>query len=786
MKRVALYLGLAAALMASCSIQEEDIKTPQQDDVIYYASFEQPTEDGTRVYANEDLLLRWTADDRVSIFGMNTYNQQYKFLGETGDNSGGFSKVDVAEYVTGNPISHTVSVYPYQSSTKITEDEVVTLTLPAEQHYAENTFGLGANTMVSVSENNFLQYKNVGGYLVLKLYGNGVSVSSITLKGNNGEKLAGKATVTMPLDGVPTVVFADDATDEIALVCDSPVALRATTEESKDFWFVIPPITFSKGFTITVTKADGAVFVKSTSKNIVIERSNLTKMSSMEVVGGTPVPEAIDLGLPSGLKWASFNLGASAPEEYGDYYAWGETEPKEDYSWSNYNWCMGTDKSMTKYCSDLSYGYNGFTDTKAVLDSEDDAASANLGVKWRMPTRDDWIELQTYCTLEWTSMNGIGGRKVTGPNGNSIFLPAAGTRYGNTLAGAGSKGYYLPSTLNTKYPNTVTFLFFSSNSLYSINYYRYYGRSIRPVYGEFISVESVSLNKPSLSLLAGSTEQLTVSISPGNATEKTVTWISNNTSVATVSSDGVVTAVSAGTAIITAWASDGVHFATCDVTVRKQAPVPEAVDLGLPSGLKWASFNLGASAPEEYGDYYAWGETEPYYNNLNPLIWKEEKEAGYNWPSYKWCMGSDYTLTKYCTDSSRGYNGFTDSETVLLMDDDAANTALGGKWRMPTDAEWSELRENCTWTFTQLYGVNGTMATSKKNGNSIFLPNAGCFDEYVCSTYSEAGHYWSASLYINSPRYAWLIEFFSNGVSFDMNRGATRRCYGLSIRPVCD
>ena len=157
MKRIALFLGLAIALVASCSTQEEDFNTLQPDDVVFFASFEQPAEDGTRVYANEDLLLRWTADDRISIFGMNTYNQQYKFLGETGDNSGGFSKVDGAEYVTGNPISHTVSVYPYQASTKITEDEVITVTLPSEQHYAENSFGPGANTMVSVSEDNFLQ-----------------------------------------------------------------------------------------------------------------------------------------------------------------------------------------------------------------------------------------------------------------------------------------------------------------------------------------------------------------------------------------------------------------------------------------------------------------------------------------------------------------------------------------------------------------------------------------------------------------------------------------------------
>lgn len=291
MKRIAFYLGLAAALMASCSIQEEDIKTPQQGDVIYYASFEQPAEDGTRVYANEDLLLRWTADDKVSIFGKNTYNQQYKFLGETGDNSGGFGKVDVAEYVTGNPISHTVSVYPYQASTKITEDEVVTLTLPAEQHYAENTFGLGANTMVSVSSDNVLQYKSIGGFLMLKLYGDDVSVLSITLKGNNGEKLAGKASVTMPVDGVPQLTMESDATEKITLIFDTPVELGHTAEESTQFWFVVPPVTFNHGFTIEVNRTKRGVFEKSTSKSVSINRNQLSRMAPIEVE--TPQPDNV-------------------------------------------------------------------------------------------------------------------------------------------------------------------------------------------------------------------------------------------------------------------------------------------------------------------------------------------------------------------------------------------------------------------------------------------------------------------------------------------------------------
>ena len=283
MKRIALYLGLATALVASCSIQEENHETPQQDDVIFYASFEQPGEEGTKVYANEDLLLRWNANDRVSIFNKITYNQEYRFTGQTGANAGGFKKVDNDEFVTGNAISHVVSVYPYQESTAITEGEVISLTLPAEQHYAENTFGLSDNTMVSVSEDNVLQYKNVGGYLMLKLYGEGIAVSSITLKGNNGEKLAGKATVTMPLGGVPSVALSSDATTELTLTCTTSVQLGATEENCKQFWFVVPPMTFSKGFTITLNDVSGGVIEKSTAKSIIIERNKLLKMSPVEI-----------------------------------------------------------------------------------------------------------------------------------------------------------------------------------------------------------------------------------------------------------------------------------------------------------------------------------------------------------------------------------------------------------------------------------------------------------------------------------------------------------------------
>ena len=495
MKRFTLYIGIII-VVASCSLQEKEFATAQQDDMTFYASFEQPSE-GTRVYANEDLLLRWTADDRVSIFNKITYNQEYRFIGQTGDYEGGFNKVDNPEFMTGSEIPHVISVYPFQRQTRVSENEIITVSLSAEQSYAQNSFGLGANTMVSVSSGNLLQYKTVGGFLVINLYGERAFVKSITLRGNNGEKLAGKATITMPLDGMPTATMTSDASEEITLTCDTPVPLGATTEESTSFWFVIPPVSFTKGFTITIIESEGKVFEKSTSRSVSIERNMLSKMSPIEA-HFIPVQEAVDMGLS--VKWASFNLGASKPEESGDYFAWGETEPYYSsqnpftwkpgkgagYSWSSYKWCMGADKTLIKYCPDSSFGYEGFTDGNTVLQPEDDAASIALGGFWRTPTAAEWTELSENCSWSWTNVNGVYGRKVTSRiTGNSIFLPAAGQFVSDSISSAGNQGHYWSSSLYETYPVFASACIFS---LHSVNdcagAFRCHGYSIRPVYNE--------------------------------------------------------------------------------------------------------------------------------------------------------------------------------------------------------------------------------------------------------------------------------------------------------------
>ena len=189
----------------------------------------------------------------------------------------------------------------------------------------------------------------------------------------------------------------------------------------------------------------------------------------------------VDLGLPSGTLWATCNVGASSPEGYGDYYAWGETTTKATYSWSTYKYCNGAYDKLTKYCNKASYGFNGFTDNLTVLQSGDDAATANWGSGWCMPTKEQWEELKDNTTVTWTTQNGVKGRKFTASNGNSLFLPAAGYRWGSELDSAGYCGDYWSSSLYTDYPYNAWDFYFNSGNYGMYNDDRSYGRSVRAV-----------------------------------------------------------------------------------------------------------------------------------------------------------------------------------------------------------------------------------------------------------------------------------------------------------------
>ena len=195
--------------------------------------------------------------------------------------------------------------------------------------------------------------------------------------------------------------------------------------------------------------------------------------------GSNPGLQWINLGLPSGLLWASCNVGATAPEEYGNYFAWGETQTKSDYSWSTYAHC--SNGYLIKYCNNAEYGLNGYTDNRTILEPSDDAATANIGNGARIPTKEEWDELINNTTAEWTTLNGVHGRRFTATNGNSIFLPAAGSILGTELQDPGTFSQYWSSTLYPNSPNSAWHFYFRSDNQNMNGYTRTIGCTVRAV-----------------------------------------------------------------------------------------------------------------------------------------------------------------------------------------------------------------------------------------------------------------------------------------------------------------
>ena len=281
----------------------------------------------------------------------------------------------------------------------------------------------------------------------------------------------------------------------------------------------------------------------------------------------------------------------------------------------------------------------------------------------------------------------------------------------------------------------------------------------------------------------GESITLVPTINPSNATPVLV-WSSDDPETVSVTQEGVITGQKTGRTLVTVTVEGSDPDLQPDLTVSIYVTVTDPynghvyVDLGLPSGLKWATCNIGAEYPEDFGDSFAWGETEP----------KED----YTWATYKWLQegGSDWNhINKYTIDDKQSEGCWYDNtgkfcgdnKTVLEMSDDAARQNWGGSWRMPTDAEWNELRGKCTWTWTSQGGHNGYKVTSRSNGNSIFLPAAGYRGGTYLSKEGSNGYYWSSSLSEGDPGYAWDLDFYSGFVSsYDRDR-----YYGHTVRPVC-
>ena len=474
--------------------------------------------------------------------------------------------------------------------------------------------------------------------------------------------------------------------------------------------------------------------------------------------------DCVDLGLPSGTLWATCNVGASSPEDYGDYFAWGETSAKTTYNWSTYFDTNDDGLTFNKY-----YDNGGLTELKP----EDDAAYVNWGPAWRMPSEEQFEELvnSSYTITEWTTQNGVNGRKITSrANGNSIFLPASGYRGVSSLIAAGSDGMVWSRTLITSSSISAVTLGFSSGGIGPGGSRRSGGHCVRPVRLPEIGAE-VSASSLSFASLGGS-EQVSINCNGSWTASSSESWCiispasgTGDGSLTITVSENTSTDSRSATVTVTADALTRTITVTQNGKAAGNTPAGvTAVDLGLPSGTLWANMNVGASSPEDYGDYFAWGETEPYAEN---------GKTTFDWSTYFDTNDNGSTFNKY------NNNG---GLTELKPEDDAAYVNWGPAWRMPSQEQFEELiNSNYTTTeWTTQNGVNGRLIISNSNGNSVFLPAAGARPGSFLFDAGSGGDYWSRTLNSEYPDRAWGLYFHSSSVYTDYGF----RYYGFTVRPV--
>ncbi len=378
--------------------------------------------------------------------------------------------------------------------------------------------------------------------------------------------------------------------------------------------------------------------------------------------------EYVDLGLPSGTLWATCNVGADKASDYGYYICWGETDKKIIYSRTGGKWYNVEISSLRS--QGVIDGFNNLT-------SKYDAATVLWGDDWRMPTNDEFNELLSYCSQQWSVSNGEAGILFTSTfNSKSIFLPCAGMIMDNELVMEGTRGYYISSTATE---DNSCGLYLAQDDIRRSSTSRSHGRSIRAVRKD----------------------------------KNKIPYVDHNLSEV-----------------------NGVKY----------------VDLGLPSGTKWAAYNLGAKSDQELGDVYQWGKTKPYSTT------DSENYSGITVDDLK-------------------EKGVIDSQNNLTSSHDAASYKLGDMWRMPTSEECEELLSNCKISRRNDNGVEGYLFIGL-NAKTIFFP--------ISDSLTEGISYWSSTAYdgIFDDTVSGILNTFDNpSVSQDWAY-LRKRDLTFPIRPV--
>ena len=486
------------ALLFSCA-KEPVVNEVQPAETITFTAGWADSEETRTVLQSDGTSVWWTPGEEIMVYYGNKFSGKFTSTNTESQALTSFSgslSVLTGTVEEGNGSQSFIAVYPYDAAVAC-DGEKVTLVVPSVQTAVSGTFADNLFPAIAKSSNLDLAFYNVCGGVRFSVSQAGIL--SVTFKSNDGKALAGKVKVGFDSHGLPELMSVDSGNYYVKVS-----APDGGFVPGEYYFAALLPRILSRGLSMTFETA--SEFATYSAENcITVNRSRFGKLDEKDkdlLFEQRIEFEAVDMGLS--VKWASFNIGASSPEEYGDYYAWGETEPyyssqdpliwkegkEAGYEWPSYKWCMGTRDTFIKYCDNSDYGYNGFTDTKTVLDPEDDVAHVNLGDNWRMPTQKEWKELRENCTWTWTTQNGTIGYLVTANNGNSIFLPAAGRRTSNSrkIGSAGSYGFYRLSSYfegKPSYPYATYNGTFNSSVIETYGLAdRRWGHSIRPVYAE--------------------------------------------------------------------------------------------------------------------------------------------------------------------------------------------------------------------------------------------------------------------------------------------------------------
>ena len=438
---MALLMGMM--MLVSCNKDKEN-----DGKAVFHATIESRTQDRTYLDpVNGQGQVKWMDGDQIRIYNGNGEDAVFTLTSGANTTDGTFTYAGEFDMVP-----------PYLAVYPITAryiDGRSTFRVSTEQHLTEpGTFANGENPMLAYGTDVNLYFQNLCGGLGVRLYGN-AHVSSIAIMDVEGAKLNGQFMVEVEDAGLESYPYGKEGNNLVTLTCDVTLSPTDTT----DFYAVLPVGVLRNGVLVEIydgeTKVGEIALPDSHAAQVI--RNTIKSFPPVEIT----LPdehEYVDLGLPSGLLWATCNVGADNPEDYGDYFAWGETQPKYTYTVANYT----------------------YSDNPAILPSDHDAATANWGDGWRMPTKAEFEELYNNTTVTWTQQNGVNGRLFTADNGNSLFLPAAGYRKDSSLYNAGSYGYYWSSSLIGNPFYAWNFYFYSDN--YDVIYgYRYRGFTVRPV-----------------------------------------------------------------------------------------------------------------------------------------------------------------------------------------------------------------------------------------------------------------------------------------------------------------